>query len=83
MNKIEQIVVGLNTYRGRDACVRFACFLTLLVNSILKFLNFNDARIGFLLTMSKQFANCRVVLRVFEDLPAILNLYKFFTSKVN
>jgi phosphoglycerol transferase MdoB-like AlkP superfamily enzyme len=82
--KIEQIVRGLNTYRGRDACVRSVCYLLLFLYATLKPLNSSndDKRLNILLSASKQFGQCRMILRFFEDIPAFLNLYLFLSSKV-
>jgi hypothetical protein len=87
MAKLGQIVFGLNTYHGRDACIKFLAYFSLFIyGTILKdFDNKNAYKMADpFLSLSKQFSNCRIVLRFLEDLPAFYNIYKFsFIEKVS
>ena len=79
MGKITQIVAGLNKYDGRDACIKFLYYISLFIHGLIITTNLNGAET--FLTLSKQSANCGIVLRFFEDLPAIYNLFSYLNKK--
>jgi hypothetical protein len=81
IEKSRQIVRGLNTYRGRDASVRVICFINLFLHGILNHIKQMSHLSDAFLNVSKQFANCRVIMRCFDDLSAILNFIEFYFSK--
>lgn len=81
IEKLRQIVRGLNTYRGRDASVRIICFINLFLHGILNYSQQTSNLSDAFLNASKQFANCRVIMRFFDDLTAILNFIEFYYSK--
>ena len=81
MEKISQLVTGLNSYHGRDACLKFICYMSLFINGLIIIINNEDyfhAANAFKI-LSRQSSNCRIVLRFFEDLPAIYNLFTYLS----
>jgi hypothetical protein len=103
MTIAENTIKGLNTYSGRDACIRVACYVCLFLHGILDltlkrvFTAETSILIAFLIeyldtsaishwsdsfrTLSKHFATTRLILRLFDDLPAIFNLLKCLKSQ--
>ena len=54
----------LNTYYGRDTCLRIVQFFTLLIHGVLETINKRQYYNTSFLICSKQFSNCRIIMRL-------------------
>jgi hypothetical protein len=80
MNKLFIIELSnrLNTYYGRDTSLRLIQYLTLLIHGVLEIVNYKTNNSSPFLSCAKQFSNCRLIMRFFDDLPAITKLYNYY-----
>ena len=89
---------GLKTYSGRDACIRLVAYFFLLLFGILKQLEYYEEyildedsffktllsdSIKSCLTISKNFSTARLILRFFDDIPAILKFFNYLELNKN
>lgn len=87
MNQVENLSKNLGTYNGRDSAIRFVAYFSVLVSELIKMAFGSKARDIYepIHLLGKQFGNCRVIMRFFDDLPSIYALVKYLKSdnKVN
>lgn len=87
MDQLEKLSRNLGTYNGRDSVIRFVAYFSVLVSELIRMVFGKKARGIYeaIHTLGKQFSNCRVIMRFFDDLPAICALVKYWKSdnKVN
>jgi len=76
---MEPIVRLLETYRGRDKIIRLCGYASALIAG-----NIGGNTAVKLATITKELGRCRMILRLFDDLPMLAsNLMYGFGSKVN
>ena len=96
---LENINDGLKTYSGRDACIRFVAYFFLFLYGLLKQVeefkkilfyknsfftrNVLSPLTHSCLTISKHFSTTRLILRFFDDIPAILKFMSYLNLKQN
>ena len=78
MSKLYEISCQLNSYHGRDTCLRFFQYFSLLIFGVLELLQTATEIKSKALIISAQLSNCRILTRFFDDLPAFFNLYNYY-----
>ena len=90
---------GLKTYAGRDACIRFVAYFFLFLCGFLEQIeilneylfegentfisNILPELIQSCLIISKHFSTTRLILRFFDDIPALLKFFNYWDSTKN
>ena len=82
MDQLESVSKNLGTYNGRDSVIRFVAYFSVLVSELIRMVFGENARTIYeaIHTLGKQFSNCRLIMRFFDDLPAIYALVKYLKS---
>lgn len=70
---MEDIVNLLETYRGRDKVIRLCCYGAMLLAG-------KDGKNSRLLRVSAALSDCRVVLRLFDDIPMLAYSLQYANS---
>lgn len=73
---MELVIQLLSSYQGRDKVIRTCCYASSLLSGFVK-----DKNAARLVLFSARLAECRVVLRLFDDLPMFMYTYNYGLGK--
>lgn len=74
---LEEISKFLHTYSGRDKVIRTLCYGAKLASGLAK----SQTTAEKLNIFSAQMSNCRVILRLFDDLPMLSHTLQYGLGK--
>ena len=78
LNVLSTITDNLDTYQGRDTAITLMHYIPLIIADICSYYSLSCGHLSEnFVNMYLTLANCRVMLRLFDDFNAIREFYRF------